>query len=132
MLSTQSNTYLDLTSEVLDVRDIIERFEHIENTYKYTEDTNAWDEDDLSEYKTLEAILDDLKGNGGDEQWRGDWYPVSLIHESYFTEYMTDLIKDCYSLDVPHFVEVDWEATADNCKVDYTFITIKGTEYWYR
>lgn len=39
--------------------------------------------------------------------------------EDLWTDSLIDMIKDCYDLsDVPSFVEIDWEQTAANCKVD--------------
>lgn len=39
--------------------------------------------------------------------------------EDLWTDSLIDMIKDCYDLsDVPSFVEIDWEQTAANCRVD--------------
>ena len=135
--------------DILDVRDLIERFEELEDTKeemledvpesKYGNRRNkkwkAWeDSDEFTELKQLEDILDELKGNGGDEQWKGDWYPCTLINSDYFTEYTKDLLEDCgYILkDMPWWIEIDMEKTADNCKVDYTTIDIEEETYYYR
>ena len=75
-----------------------------------------------------------LKGQGGDEQWRGDWYPVTLIRDDYFAEYAKDLIHDCGDMprDIPHYIAIDWEATAKNIQADYTPLDIGPSTYWYR
>lgn len=129
---------LDLTADVIDIRDILERFEELEDELQqddimYTNDGSTPDEA-REELDNLAAILGELRGYGGDEQWRGDWYPVTLIRDSYFTEYAEELIKDCEGLprDIPSYIEIDWEATADNIKVDYSTVDIDGTEYFYR
>lgn len=121
---------LDLTADIIDVRDIIERFEELEDE----RENEALDAEGEAEIVVLQALLDDLKGNGGDEQWRGDWYPVTLIRDSYFTDYTEELVKDCYGMpaDLPSFIEIDWAATAENCKVDYTTTEIDGETYYYR
>lgn len=80
----------------------------------------------------LESILEDLKGYGGDEQWRGDWYPVTLIRDSYFTDYTEELVCDCYDLKLPPFVHVDWEATAREVRIDYSTVEIDGVTFFYR
>jgi len=123
-------TELDLTADVIDVRDIIARVEDIEAAI---DEPNATRED-IAEYATLRAILDELSGNGGDEQWQGAWYPGALIRDSYFTDYARDLLEDCGDLprDLPHYVEIDWTATARNIRVDYTPVEIDGITYWYR
>lgn len=142
-------TDFSFTDNMLDVRDLIERFEELEDTKnemlenvpvsKYGNRRNkkwkAWeDSDEFKELKQLEDILEELKGNGGDEQWRGDWYPITLINSDYFTEYTEELLKDCGYLpnDLPSWITIDWEDTADNCKVDYTTIDIEEETYYYR
>lgn len=92
-----------------------------------------WIPTGFSELKALEALLDDLRGNGGDHQWEGDWYPATLYRDDEtFTDHIEELTTDCYALNLPPFVEVDWKATADNCRVDYTEIEIDGVTYLYR
>lgn len=115
------------TEDILDVRDIIKRFEELE------EIENKDDGED-QEYQTIKALLEDLKGNGGDEQWRGDWYPVTLIRDSYFVDYCEELVKDIgvLSREIPFYIVIDWEQTADNLRVDYSSVEFDGVDYWYR
>jgi len=91
-----------------------------------------WDEDEGQEFAQLTALLEDLKGNGGDEQWRGDWYPVTLIRDSYFETAMDDLLEDIGELpkDLPCYLKitVDYDAL----QMDYTSTEIDGETYWYR
>lgn len=126
---------LNLAADQIDVRDIIARFEDIEDALSDDAETaESFDEDDKAEAKQLQDILEELCGNGGDEQWRGDWYPVGLIRDSYFTDAMKDLVQDIGDLpkDIPKYLEIDWEATADNLRADYTAIEIDGETYWCR
>ena len=127
----------NFTEDMLDVRDLIERYEELESEKETTLDGvpenqygnkrnkkwRAWENsDEFEEMKQLQDILDELKGNGGDEQWRGDWYPITLINSDYFTEYTEELLKECgyISNDFPSWIEIDWEKTAENVKIDYT------------
>ena len=128
------------TNDTLDVRDIIERFEELE------EETTGEDAvtraivagEDLSarryELAQLIALLEDLKGNGGDENWRGDWYPVALIRDSYFQDYAQELAKDC-GLVGPGVLWpntcIDWKQAARELQYDYTSCEIDGVTYWY-
>ena len=134
---------LDLTDDVIDVRDIIERVEELESLkddHESEPDGGHWSDEDAQEIETLTAILEDLKGNGGDEQWRGDWYPVTLIRDSYFTDYIEELISDCYEMPEQvnsgqwpyRHITIDYEAAADEAKADYMEIEIDGTTYLYR
>jgi hypothetical protein len=133
-------TKLDLTADIIDLRDIIARYEELEDDVGGYEnpqgDLEKHDADLAKRYElaSLAAILDELKGNGGDEQWRGDWYPLTLICDSYFTDYARELLEDCGTIprDMPSWVEIDWDATARNVRMDYTPIDIDGVTYWYR
>lgn len=121
--------------DIIDVRDIIERIEELESLkddHEAEPDGGHWSDEDAQELRTLTDIMDDLKGYGGDEQWRGDWYPVTLIRESYFTDYTEELVCDCYDLKLPPFVHVDWEATAREVQVDYSTVEIDGVTFFYR
>lgn len=124
--------------DLLDVRSIIERVEELrEQRDAHVEDATSaepLDEDDAEDLSTLEKLLDDLAGYGGDHQWEGDWYPVTLIRDSYFVEAMKELVEDIGDMPngVPSYVEIDWEATARNLRVDYTSVEFGGVTYWYR
>ena len=148
------------TDDMLDVRDLIERYEELEDELSAITDIEdeieSLDpdedieeirtakenleakqkelEDEQEEFEQLEKILDELKGNGGDEQWRGDWYPITLINSDYFTDYTEELLVDCGYIpkDLPSWIKIDWEETADNVKVDYTTIDIDDETFYYR
>jgi len=117
-------TAIDLTADIIDVRDIIERFEELEQLTEGQEE----------EFGALMSLLDDLENNGGDEQWRGDWYPITLIRESHFTEYTREMLEDCGTIprDLPAWVHIDWEATAREVKMDYSYVSIGEVDYLYR
>lgn len=143
---------LNNSEDILDVRDIIARVEELEDDRQATEDAAseeaskfrkqgrdlsaivAWDEEHGEELATLSALLADMAGNGGDEEWRGDWYPATLIRDSYFTDYAQELVEDCgyIAKDFPNWIEIDWEATARNVRMDYTSTEFDGVTYWYR
>ena len=123
---------LDLNADIIDLRDIIARFEELE---KEVENLSEQEDDSIvDELATLEAILEELKGYGGDEQWRGDWYPVTLIKDDYFVDYCQDLVSDIGDMpsEIPSYLVIDWDATADNMKQDYSSVEIDGTTYQYR
>ncbi len=124
-------TQLDLNADIIDVRDIIARVEELEGEMPDGDDARNWE--DADEYATLTSILEDLQGQGGDEQWRGDWYPLTLIAESYFVEYATNLVCEVENLgNLPHYVEIDWIATARNVGTDYSTVEVDGVEYLFR
>lgn len=120
----------DITSfdDTIDVRDVIARVEELRETKA------EHDADEAKELTTLEKLLSELAGYGGDEQWEGDWYPITLIRDSYFTEAVQQLCEDTGDLPngIPGYFVIDWEATANNLRVDYSSVDFDGTAYWYR
>ena len=121
-----STTAFDPTADILDVRDLIDRFEELEV---------AADNDEMAEFKLLSEVLQELCGNGGDEQWRGDWYPLTLIRDSYMQTYAQDTAEDCGMLQDSTawpYTYIDWEQATREFKMDYTSIDINDITYWYR
>lgn len=126
-------TTLDLTADIIDVRDIIARFEELEN--EIPSELCQRDPEQVAEKNALDEILSDLSGNGGDEQWRGDWYPLTLIRESYFKDYAQELAEDIGAVDRnaswPNNC-IDWDMAARDLRMDYTSIEIGGVTYYFR
>ena len=128
------------TNDIIDVRDIIEQYETLETdieTLRESEqmsDQHAADEA-AAELAQLTALLEDLKGQGGDEQWGGDWYPVTLVRDSYFKTYAQELAEECGMIDEkaqwPNTC-IDWGQAARELQHDYTPCEIDGVIYWYR
>ena len=58
----------------------------------------------------------------------------TLIPESEFTDYCREMLEDCGALPkgLPHYVVIDWDATADNLKADYSTAEFQGETYLYR
>lgn len=129
-------TTLDLSANVIDVRDIIARVEELETERDGLENADpARDADLACEHTQLAHILADLQGLGGDEQWRGNWYPVTLIRDSYFRDYAEELADDCGL--IPKDAQwpltcIDWEQAARELRYDYSGVDIDGVTYWTR
>jgi hypothetical protein len=119
------------SEDILDVRDIMARVEDLESQ----KEDESLDDDGAQELAHLVALLDEIKGYGGEEQWRGDWYPNPLIRCDYFPEYVKDLVDDVGDWPrngVPEYLVIDWEATAHNLKADYSEADFDGVSYYYR
>ena len=113
--------------DVIDSRDIIARYNELAAIS--CDSPYGLEESDLEEIKALE----ELRKQG--EDYAEDWdHGVILIRDSYFTEYAQELLEDCGSIpkDLPHYIHIDWEATARDIRVDYTPIDFSGTTYWVR
>lgn len=79
----------------------------------------------LSEAKeVLQEIIDNVVTCGeADYNLDIDGGEVRLISEDHIDQVWTDSlieqIKECYDLsNVPSFVSIDWDETAENCKID--------------
>jgi hypothetical protein len=124
-----TTTDIKYGADVLDVRDLIQRFEEIEDAISDHEGGATVDEDDLNEAYTLRAFLAEIVGMGGDEEWRGDWYPTGLIRDSYFEDYARELADDIGAIDrhaqwpTNH---IDWESAAEALQEDYTSAVLDG------
>jgi hypothetical protein len=128
--------------DVIDSRDVIARIEELREEIKEIEgeDFDAakvaiGEIDDpvpgelREELTKLEALAAEASG------YAPDWeHGETLIRDSYFTDYAEELCKDCGALprDIPHYIEIDWEKTADNIRVDYTEVDYDGVSYWIR
>jgi len=128
------NITLDLTADIIDIRDIIERFEDIEFDLE-----GEGCEDTCAEYKlelsNLSLIIKSLENLGGDEEWRGKWYPVTLIRDSYFQTYAQELAEDIGAVKDDAqwpYTCIDWEHAARELQYDYSSVDIDGVTYWTR
>ena len=118
-------------SDIIDIRDVIERFEEIESEFAGT----TMPEAEAAEHKMLLALLAACKGNGGDEEWDGNWYPIALIRASYFQDYAQEFADDCGLIDNKAtwpYTCIDWEQAARELKMDYTPIEFDGVTYFCR
>lgn len=154
----------NFNDDVIDVRDIIERVEDLRGerdsgAQDYLDECEAkggeaeWDEgeakwaednpEDARELAILEDFLSDLKGYGGDEQWEGDWYPVTLVNSDHFTEYAQELAEEMAEPGMRDaswpYRHIDWEAAANELQQDYSTADLKPMEeggeaatYYYR
>lgn len=102
---------------------------------EWEEGEAKWADDnpeDAKELAVLEKLVGELRGYGGDHQWEGDWYPASLISESYFTDYARELAHDIYGTELRDakwpFSHINWEDAADALRQDYSSIDMETPE----
>lgn len=116
------------SADQFDIRDVIARFEELEAN-------GEKDEYEIVEQARLIEMLDEVKGNGGDEEWRGAWYPVGFTADSHFEDMARELAEDIGAIQRnatwPNN-HIDWTAAAEALQQDYTSIEIGGVTYWYR
>lgn len=125
------------SDDYIDVRDVIARVEALESELSEDAETSEDEEERLSfaELLTLRELLEKLEGNGGDEEWRGSWYPIGLVRESYFEDFARqeaedlDLIKSDARWP---YTCIDWERAAEELKQDYSEVDFDGVTYYFR
>ena len=118
---------IDSTQDILDSRDLIDRIEELEGI----------EDQSNEEAQELAVLLKVQEQAEGYSDWK---YGESLIRESYFTDYIEELIKDCYELPKEfesgnwpwRHMTLDYQAAADEAEYDYTRVDFDGVTYLIR
>lgn len=86
-------------------------------------------QDAAREYIALVALQDEAEGYSDD--WK---HGEMLIRHTYFVKAMQELCEDAGDVpkDIPSYIEIDWKATAENMKADYTEVDFDGVAYFIR
>lgn len=116
--------------DIIDSRDIIERIEEL-SSYAPSEIS----EDDLAELLSLKVLAEEAEPESSDWQ-----HGEQLIRKSYFVEYITETIHDCYEMPKemhsgkwPYcHMSIDYEAAARDAEQDYASVDFDGVEYLIR
>jgi hypothetical protein len=70
-----------------------------------------------------------------------DWnHGETLIHETHFSDYIKDIIDDCYEMPKEfesgkwpwNHMEMDWDGAAEEALSDYFEINVDGSTYYIR
>ena len=121
----------ELKEEILD--SFLENFPHYQEMTESFEDIRfeeeeieSWKEDFEDELKEIEEI-DTIENELGSEFD----YGVALVDVDDFEEYVEDLLDELGYIpkDFPSWIEIDWEATANNVRQDYTEVEYQGNSY---
>lgn len=116
---------LDGTDDVFDSRDVIERLEELES-----QRFSQLSEDEKGELTELSRFRSEC------ENYVADWpYGETFVSDDYFEEYARELAEDIGAIDPDAnwpLNRIDWEAAADDLRIDYTSFELFGTTYWAR
>ena len=141
-----TTTTISNYDDIIDSRDVIARIEELEsdrdswiedandlsNEPEFDSDSDDWATEepaDAEELKTLKSLASEAS------DYASDWqYGEALIRYSYFTDYIMEMLADCGDLpsEVPWYIAIDSEQTAENCKADYTTVDFDGVDYYIR
>lgn len=112
--------------DVIDSRDIIGRIEELVDEIEINND--ACDVEYLKEeLEILTSIADECSG------FTPDWkHGTTLIRDSYFVDYIKEVVFESGYIkkDVPWWIVIDWEDTAENVKNDYMEVDFCGVTYY--
>jgi hypothetical protein len=75
-------------------------------------------------YEAADAFIEEFGVEclgGFEDAYRGEW--------SSKADYAEELVSGCYSIDLPNFVEVDWENTFDNLDCVYVNGFVFDTQF---
>lgn len=136
------------SDNVIDSRDVIARIEELEDALRDLEDAADDAADDSARAAEILAEIDAWKaGEEGQElaalqalaaeaaDYADDWqHGATLVSLGYWPTYAQELVEDTGDLpkNLPSYIVIDWEATADNLSADYTEVYFDGAAYLVR
>lgn len=115
-----------MNDATIDGRDIRDRIDELEALDAPTEEESA-------ELTDLTAFLDEAMQYNSDAD-EGE----TIIAESYFVDYIKDMIDDCYALPKEltsggwpyRHITINYEAAAEEAKADYAELTFRGSNFY--
>jgi len=139
-ISDLENELDDKELEISDVEEEIGNLRDNEDiSSDETDEIMALEEDLFKLKKELQIIKDDLEElENLQDEFEGycpDWkHGVSIIRETYIDTYLKEELEDCGYIpkDFPSWIEIDWDATFENMKQDYTEGDYDGVTYYAR
>ena len=133
---------------IIDTRDLDKRLDELkakrDNIDELREELNGLEGAELEEAEEkLEAAIDDFDQDEQDELKKleefeseiFEWCDGNTLIDDYdWVDYVKQLLDGCGDLskNLPSYVVIDWDATADNIKADYSECEYQGTTYLYR
>jgi hypothetical protein len=130
-------TTIENTENVIDSRDVIARIDELESCqddHEADPTGGHFSDEDAAELATLRALADEAES-------APDWsHGETLIRRSYFVDYISELINDCYEMPKEmnsgqwpyRHMSIDYEAAANEAEQDYMSVDFDGQEYLIR
>jgi hypothetical protein len=112
--------------------EIIEGSRWCEHSEDHLHAPEAWTDDEREEAQEELAALRELASDG--ETNAAEWESgATLIRDTYFEDYAREMAEDIGAIqrdmDWP-CNHIDWEAAADELKIDYSTVDFAGVDYW--
>ena len=121
--------------DVIDSRDIIEKIARLESERDdHNSDTDneiQWDIEYPSDAELLESLQSIADECSGYSEWE---YGMTLIRGTYWEDYVEDECVQCGYIpeDLPNWIYIDWERTAEEFALDYSIVTFDDVDYYFR
>ena len=117
----------DYVSKQNDIDAMLEQIVEKENDVQECEVEYSRYSEELTE---LEELKEEISNNSDE----GFEYGIQLIHENDIDDYLHELLLDCGYIpkDLPSWIEIDWQATCDNMKEDYSELELNGNTFYVR
>lgn len=140
------------TDDTIDSRDVIARIAELKNTQEELSSAIREARDDKEEEEAKNVYedwqgsdeyteLEHLRALQKQAEDSPDWtHGETLINELYFTDYIEELINDCYDLPKElnsgnwpwRHLTIDYEAAANEAKTDYMEVDFDGVTFLIR
>lgn len=125
--------------EIFDSREVEERIEELEGDL--ADELDIEDDDAKAAALALKCLSEEYDEyveltKFRDEVDSREWsHGLTFISDGRaFVNYAQELVTDIGDLPngIPNYIVIDWEATAENIKQDYSEVEFQGTTYLYR
>ena len=122
------------TQDIIDSRDIVEYISEQEDyldSLADEEDTNEEQDEIQAEITMWQDFIEEAEQYTGDKASDG----FQCINENYFVQYAEELASEIGAIQKDAIWpnnHIDWEAAAEELKVDYTEIDINGETFYVR
>lgn len=124
-LNTRLNEYEDAMNSIADLEVDICDLENGDEIEALEQEIDCYRDDiDEVDFGVLQSIREEVPEfeNG-----------TVLISDDEWVEYVKEMLKgDEIVDDVPDYVVIDWDATADMIQQDYSCVDYQDETYWYR
>ena len=140
ILESLNDELNDLESELYDIENleyydgkqnnIDDKLEEISNKELEIQECEVEYSRCAEELKELEALKKEISNNSDE----GFEYGIQLIHEDDIDDYFHEMLIDCGYIpkDMPSWIVIDWQATYNNMKQDYSEIELNGNTFYVR
>jgi hypothetical protein len=86
---------------------------------------------DVEEARELQKLRNTVSKYSDDSFEDG----ITIVRDDHFVDYIQDLVEECGDIPrglLPRYLRIDWQATAEELRPDFTSVEFFGRTFWYR